>query len=78
MRDPKRIEPFAQKLAACWQQVPDWRFGQLMSNFLGFAYEKSKKDIFFIEENEMESLLDEFFKPNETEDASWSADSGEL
>lgn len=63
MRDPKRINPFIKKLAAYWHEVPDWRFGQLMSNFLGFAMDKSKKDIFFIEEDEMERLLDEFFSP---------------
>lgn len=63
MRDPTRIKPFAQKLAHMWQQhVPDWRFGQLMSNFLGFVVAETNRDIFFIEDGEMESLMLKFFK----------------
>lgn len=67
MRDPQRIDPFIRKLADYWKaNIPDWRFGQFMSNFLGFVACKTKQDIFFIEESEMEKLLDEFFEPRET------------
>ena len=63
MRDPARIKPFMQKLARMWQQhVPDWRFGQLMSNFLGFVVAETNRDIFFIEDGEMEKLMLKFFK----------------
>lgn len=63
MRDPSRIEPFVRKLADYWEtNVPDWRFGQLMSNFLSFVATKTRRDIFFIEEKEMEKLLDEYFE----------------
>lgn len=66
MRDPKRIEPFIRKLADYWKTyIPDWRFGQFMSNFLGFVVTETKRDIFFIEEKEMEELLDKYFKPKE-------------
>lgn len=70
MRDPTRIKPFMQKVAHMWQQhVPDWRFGQLMSNFFGFVVAETNRDIFFIEDGEMESLMLKFFKqednPNE-------------
>lgn len=70
MRDLTRIKPFMQKVAHMWQQhVPDWRFGQLMSNFLGFVVAETNRDIFFIEDGEMESLMLKFFKqednPNE-------------
>lgn len=34
MRDPARIEPFLEELAALWKQHPDWRFGQLVYNVL--------------------------------------------
>lgn len=62
MRDPKRIRPFINKLAMYWEsKIPDWRFGQFMSNFLGFAMSKTGRDIFFIEEKEMEELLDQYF-----------------
>ena len=49
MRDPKRIDDFCRRLAVCWHQVPDWRFGQLMVNMFG-AY---GKDQFFPEDEEM-------------------------
>lgn len=66
MRDPTRIKPLMQKLAHMWQQhVPDWRFGQLMSNFLGFVVAETNRDIFFIEDEEMENLILKFFKQEE-------------
>lgn len=35
MRDPDRIESFLAELGAEWKATfPDWRFGQLMYNFL--------------------------------------------
>lgn len=49
MRDPRRIDDFCRRLAVCWHQVPDWRFGQLMVNLFG-AY---GKDPFFPEDEEM-------------------------
>lgn len=49
MRDPKRIDDFCRRLAVCWHQVPDLRFGQLMVNMFG-AY---GKDPFFPEDEEM-------------------------
>ena len=34
MRDINRIEPFMNEVAGIWKEkFPDWRFGQLMSNF---------------------------------------------
>lgn len=62
MRDPRRIEPFLQKLAEYWKAyVPDWRFGQLMSNFLGFVASKTRQDVFFMEDDELEEWLKKFF-----------------
>lgn len=57
MRDQKRIRGFCNKLASYWETVPDWRFGQLICNVLGTA----KRDPFFIEEEEMLKLFEEFF-----------------
>ena len=65
MRDPRRIYPFLKKLQECWEEVPDWRFGQLMCNFLGDVATKTNRDVFFIEDEEMLSLLEEYFKPAE-------------
>lgn len=69
MRDPARIKPLMAKLANMWQQyVPDLRFGQLMSNFLVFVVSETHRDIFFIEDDQMEELIVKFFKRDE-EDA---------
>ena len=35
MRDPNRIQTFCNELANLWRKVPDWRFGQFISNVLG-------------------------------------------
>ena len=32
MRDPKRIKEFCDRLAKVWENVPDWRFGQILMN----------------------------------------------
>ena len=32
MRDKKRIKPFLKELQNIWEQVPDWRFFQLICN----------------------------------------------
>lgn len=53
MRNPNRINKFCEELRKMWHRVPDWRFGQLMSNFLGDVCTQSGKDIWFIEEPEM-------------------------
>ena len=63
MRDVMRIPPFMERLSTYWQEsVPDWRFGQLMSNFLGYVYQETGRDIFFIEEVEMLELMDKYFR----------------
>lgn len=65
MRNKKRIAPFVQKLQKYWEEkIPDWRFGQFMSNFLGFAWKEKNRDIFFIEDDEMSELLDQYFTEN--------------
>lgn len=56
MRDPNRIDSFLQKIGECWKLVPDWRFGQLLSNFLCNA----KTDFFFWEEEEFLQKFQEY------------------
>lgn len=60
MRDPKRINKFCDRLAACWSTVPDWRFGQLMSNVLG-QYQAEHGDIFFPEDETMIAYIEKYF-----------------
>lgn len=35
MRDFNRIRKFCETLANVWEQVPDWRFCQLIANIYG-------------------------------------------
>ncbi len=63
MRDPKRIDKFCDELAVIWKEkVPDWRFGQLMSNFQSWLSFKDGTDIFFPEEEKTLELLKEFLE----------------
>lgn len=61
MRNPDRIRPFLETLEKAWLQVPDWRFGQLMVNFLG----ELPRDPFFYEDDELEKIIIEKFNLNE-------------
>ena len=63
MRNPDRLDKFYDKLKEIHKEnVPDWRFGQLMSNFLTWVYNTKNTDIFFPEEDKMIQLLEEYFK----------------
>lgn len=61
MRDPKRIDDFCDELKKMWHKVPDWRFGQLMSNTLGAVDLRTNHDIFYMEDDEMLKELKELF-----------------
>lgn len=61
IRNPERIDVFTSELNRIWKKYfPDWRFGQLMSNFLGFVAGQKQTDIFFPEESEMLTYLKEY------------------
>lgn len=61
MRDPNRINKFCTSLAEIWsERVPDWRFGQLCSNFFCWLMTEKKLDYFFPEEVQMEKYLYEY------------------
>ena len=61
VRNPKRIRGYCDRLAACWEKVPDWRFGQLLSNVLGEYCSETGRDIFFPEDEELISYFEKFF-----------------
>jgi hypothetical protein len=42
--------------------VPDWRFGQLCSNFFGWLQFTQARDLFFPEEDEMLRWLKEYIR----------------
>ena len=55
MRDPKRIPEILKELEEFWKQVPDWRLGQIISNF---SYEiTGNNDPFYIEDKDLLELL---------------------
>ena len=58
MRSPDRIKPFLERLEKVWLRVPDWRFGQLMSNVLN----SMQRDPFFPEDDEMIEYFENYFK----------------
>ena len=61
IRNPERIDVFTSELNRIWKTYYlDWRFGQFMSNFLGFVQSKKNRDIFFPEESEMRTYLKEY------------------
>ena len=67
MRDPERLETFYDQLKKIHQEkFPELRFGQFMSNFLGWLAQK--RAIFFPEEDEMLAYLKQYArglkKPN--------------
>ena len=61
MRDPARIDKFCRQLALLWHKVPDWRFGQFISNVLGAYVSETKRDIFFPEDDEVMEFMKKYF-----------------
>ncbi len=65
MRDPERIDVFCRELAVLWHRVPDWRFGQFISNVMG-AVASEHGDIFFPEDGDMLEYMKEYFSTKES------------
>lgn len=61
MRDPNRLDNFYAIMKNIHRKAfPDWRFGQLMSNFFGWLYSEKKIDLFFPEEEQMIEYFREY------------------
>ena len=61
MRDPNRLYDFYRQLQEIHiAYFPDWRFGQLCSNFFGWLTSEKKVDLFFPEEEQMIKYVREF------------------
>ena len=55
MRNPERIPEVLKELEEFWKQVPDWRLGQVISNF---SYElMGNNDPFYMEDDKLLELL---------------------
>ena len=57
MRDPKRISKFLEILGQYWSAVPDWRFGQFITNIARFY----GGDIWFLEEDQFIEVVKSMF-----------------
>ena len=62
MRDPNRIQKFCNELADLWRIVPDWRFGQFISNVLGAYVAETRRDIFFPEDEDLMAFMKKYFE----------------
>lgn len=61
IRNPDRLDDFYSQLCEIHKKsFPDWRFGQLCSNFFGWLASEKKMDLFFPEESQMLTYLREF------------------
>ena len=61
MRESNRLYNFYSELQKIHITFfPDWRFGQLMSNFFGWLVSEKDIDIFFPEEDKMIEYLKEY------------------
>lgn len=63
MRKIERIDPFLERLGEIWKtKCPDWRFGQLMFNFIS-----ETGDPFHWSEDEFINLLEQYFNMEQTD-----------
>lgn len=58
MRNPERIKPFLKEIENIWDELPDWRFGQLIENFKRVA---NIPDLFYIEDDRFIEIFKEAF-----------------
>ena len=54
MRDPERIPRVLDLLEKAWQEVPDWRLGQLIENI---ARDMGQNDAFYMEDDDLQKEL---------------------
>ena len=63
MRDTDRLDKFYDELKEIHKKnFPDWRFGQMIINILCDWQAKTKRDIFFPEEDEMIQIFRDYVK----------------
>jgi len=63
MRNPNRLNNFYDEIKELHKTYcPDWRFNQLILNYLSWYYNKYKHDGFYDEENKTLDKFKEFIK----------------
>lgn len=53
MRNINRLDEFYNALKELHKNVPDWRFGQFMLNFINWYAQEYRTDIFYIEDDKI-------------------------
>ena len=71
-RDSKRIAELLQLLSYCWNQFPDMRFGQLLTNI---CYNIDLTQLYYVEDERFIRLTKEFMKDLNVPDSTDSTDS---
>ena len=61
MREPNRIDKFCNSLANIWNNVPDWRFTQLIINAIS-AYIPDPTALFYLEDEDFIEFLRKYIK----------------
>ena len=65
MRDINRLDMFYDEVKKIHKvSFPDWRFGQLISNFFNWLFHEKGKDCFYPEEEDMIGYLKEYANEN--------------
>ena len=59
-RDISRIQPFCDRLAKAWEQLPDQRFGQLMMNLLSDYRREHGRDVFYVEDDALIETIEAY------------------
>ena len=58
MRDIERIDVICDKLKEMWKKFPDWRFTQMIVNFMSYV----GSDCFYMEDEEFIEKLNQFIE----------------
>lgn len=65
MRDLNRLDLFYDEVKKIHKvSFPDWRFGQLISNFFNWLFHEKGKDCFYPEEEDILGYLKEYANEN--------------
>lgn len=68
MRNKDRIRPICERLATAWERFPDMRLLQLICN----AYAGDAGDPFFIEDDKLIEMIEEFVKVTPYHPPTWA------
>ena len=62
MRDRNRIDFFLIEFGELWKKFPDLRFGQLIENLRDYYEDQTKRDFYYIEDEDFLKILQEYMR----------------